>query len=107
MQIRMSPFLGGIRAASLTTRRHAIVCKMTNAWSQLTPSPALNQALRASGRELYFYSRYGRDETEQKMEIGGFAVSSLVVVRLLSRPQRQQAYGCGQKLSGRFPAMKV
>ena len=42
---------------------------MTNDWSQLTPSPALNQALRASGRELYFYSRYGRDETEQKMEI--------------------------------------
>ena len=30
---------------------------------------AVAQALRASGRELYFYSRYGRDETEQKMEI--------------------------------------
>ena len=30
---------------------------------------AVAQALRAGGRELYFYSRYGRDETEERMEI--------------------------------------
>ena len=30
---------------------------------------AVAQALRAAGRELYFYSRYGRDGSEQKMEI--------------------------------------
>ena len=30
---------------------------------------AVAQALRASGRELYFYSRYGREAAEQRMEI--------------------------------------
>ena len=30
---------------------------------------AVAQALRCGGRELYFYSRYGKDETEERMEI--------------------------------------